>query len=57
MFRIAFNTLYAAEGTRTGKSGSAFLSVLRESIYWQIDGEKHDDEISVITDGIINNLK
>lgn len=52
IFRIAYNTLYAAQGAKHDKA--KFLSVLRESVYWQIDGRKYEDEIEKIKDGIMN---
>ena len=56
--RVAFNTLYAAEGARLDDfEPRNFLAVLRESVSWQIDGRPRDKEIDNVVDGIINNLK
>ena len=57
MFRIGFNTLYAANGAKLKPTEEAnFLSVLREAIFWQIDGQKDDATIEEIMEGILNNL-
>ena len=55
---MAFNTLYAAEGARLDDfEPRNFLAVLRETIFWQMDGRPRDKDIDNVIDGILLNLK
>ena len=57
LFRIAFNTLYATEGASSRASTKTnFLAVLREAIFWQIDGRELRDDVEEVTGGILDNM-
>ena len=64
---MAFTTLYAAEALeicdhneqaaiKLAKDRQAFLSVLRESVFWQIDGRAHDEELDAFAENINDNI-
>ena len=56
-FRIAFTALYASEEKNIGlKSHGNFLSVLRESMLWMVDGNEHDEMISKVANGLTSNM-
>lgn len=55
--QIAFTALYASEEKNIGlKSHGNFLSVLRESMLWMVDGNEHDEIISKVANGLTSNM-
>lgn len=57
---VAFNTLFASEDledqSESDEEVTNFMSVLREAMFWQIDGSEFDNEIKDIIEGLNENL-
>ena len=57
----ASDTLEPCEGqenteTSRNKQRQAFLSVLRESVFWQLEGREEDEELNTFAEQINDNI-